>query len=72
MFGWTELLIIFGVLVLIFGASRIPEVARSLGESIEAFKSGMDDTPESLPEDEKEVSSDASDNASESNTKEES
>jgi sec-independent protein translocase protein TatA len=70
MFGWTELLIIFGVLVVIFGSSRIPKVARSLGESIGAFKSGMDDTPESLPEEEPEKTPDASEEPSESNTQE--
>jgi sec-independent protein translocase protein TatA len=72
MFGWTELLIIFGVLVIIFGASRIPEVARSLGESVDEFKSGMDDNPESLPEDEPEQAQDVSNESSESESKEES
>lgn len=59
MFGWTELLIVFGIIILLFGASKLPEVARSLGESVNEFKDGLDentseDEPESLdaPEEE--------------------
>ncbi len=53
MFGWTELLIVFGILVLLFGASRIPGVARSLGKSVGAFQEGLEeseDTPEDSPD----------------------
>jgi sec-independent protein translocase protein TatA len=55
MFGWTELLIVFGIVVLLFGASKLPKVARSLGESINEFKDGLnedtlEDSPESLDE----------------------
>ncbi|TBR23999.1 twin-arginine translocase TatA/TatE family subunit [bacterium] len=39
--GYGELLIILVVALLLFGANRIPEVARSLGRSINAFKSGL-------------------------------
>lgn len=37
--GTTELLIIAGVLVLLFGAAKLPKLARSLGESARIFKS---------------------------------
>lgn len=37
--GATELLIIAGVLVLLFGATKLPKLARSLGESARIFKS---------------------------------
>ena len=37
-FGMYELAIIAGVAVIIFGASRIPDVARSIGEGIKEFK----------------------------------
>ncbi len=30
--GMTELIVIFGIALLVFGASRIPEIARSLGQ----------------------------------------
>lgn len=36
--GPTELLIIAGVLVLLFGATKLPKLARSLGESARIFK----------------------------------
>jgi len=36
--GVPELLIIAGVIVLLFGARKLPEMARSLGKSAKAFK----------------------------------
>lgn len=39
--GLTEGLLIVLVLVLLFGARRIPELAKGLGEGIRNFKSGM-------------------------------
>lgn len=36
--GPTELLIIAGVIILLFGARKLPEMARSLGKSAKAFK----------------------------------
>jgi sec-independent protein translocase protein TatA len=35
--GITEILIVVGVVVLLFGARRIPEVGRSLGQGINNF-----------------------------------
>ncbi|MFT5143238.1 MAG: sec-independent protein translocase protein TatA [Rhodothermales bacterium] len=37
--GPFELLIIFLVILLVFGAKRIPEIARGLGKGIQEFKS---------------------------------
>ncbi len=51
-FGTTELLILLGIVVLIFGARRLPEIGSGLGKAIKNFKrgiSGMDEidvTPE--------------------------
>lgn len=39
--GWPELLIILAVLLLLFGAKRLPEMARSIGKSSREFKKGM-------------------------------
>jgi sec-independent protein translocase protein TatA len=36
--GMPELLVILGIVVLIFGARRIPEIARSMGRGIKEFK----------------------------------
>jgi len=43
MFGlsFSELLIILAIVVLLFGARRIPEVARGLGEGIRGFRSAL-------------------------------
>lgn len=38
--GLTEILVIVLVIVLLFGAKRIPDLARSLGRSISEFKKG--------------------------------
>ena len=40
-FGGTELLIIGGIIFLLFGATKLPKLARSLGESIVEFKRGV-------------------------------
>lgn len=39
--GVPELLIIFVILVLLFGASKIPQLGRGLGEGIKNFKKGI-------------------------------
>ncbi len=39
--GAQELLIIFGILVLLFGATKLPALARGLGKSVKEFKKGM-------------------------------
>ncbi|HWC76465.1 MAG TPA: twin-arginine translocase TatA/TatE family subunit [Blastocatellia bacterium] len=39
--GTTELIIIALIVVILFGARRIPELAKGLGEGIRNFKSGM-------------------------------
>ncbi|MDT5090863.1 MAG: sec-independent protein translocase protein TatA [Mycobacterium sp.] len=38
-FGWPHLLILVAVLVLLFGAKKLPDAARSLGKSMRIFKS---------------------------------
>jgi TatA/E family protein of Tat protein translocase len=48
--GVWELLIIFAVLLLLFGARRLPEMGKSLGHGMREFKdavtgAGIDDTP---------------------------
>lgn len=37
-FGTTELLLIFAVVILLFGAKKLPELAKGLGKSIKEFK----------------------------------
>jgi sec-independent protein translocase protein TatA len=57
-FGMQELLIILLIVVLLFGAKRIPEIMRGMGRGVKEFKDGMrteDDKPrqdEKKPDDE--------------------
>jgi sec-independent protein translocase protein TatA len=45
-FGVTELLIVLVIVVVLFGASRLPQIGRGLGEGIKNFKLGLRDRPE--------------------------
>jgi sec-independent protein translocase protein TatA len=36
--GPTELLVVLAIFMLLFGAARLPKLARSLGESAKEFK----------------------------------
>ncbi len=56
--GYQELLIILLIVLILFGANRLPELARSLGSSFKEFKKGVneakvDDTPAAKKEEEK-------------------
>lgn len=41
--GMPELIIILVVILLLFGARKLPDLARSLGRSINEFKKGRDE-----------------------------
>ncbi|CAN5197840.1 hypothetical protein BH20ACI2_BH20ACI2_21020 [soil metagenome] len=45
-FGTTEIILIVAVLFLLFGATRLPQLAKSLGQSRKAFKDGMREAEE--------------------------
>lgn len=47
--GGTELLIILAIILLLFGATRLPKLGRSLGQSIRGFKQGLnEDAPDEV------------------------
>jgi sec-independent protein translocase protein TatA len=46
--GVPELLIIFLVILLVFGAKRIPEIARGMGKGIREFKDATSDIKREL------------------------
>lgn len=49
--GVTELLVILLIVVIIFGASKLPQLGRGLGEGIRNFKKGVrDDDAERIEE----------------------
>ncbi len=55
--GMGELVVILLIVLLIFGASRLPQIARSLGQSVKEFKKAgkaiKDDINEVTKEEEK-------------------
>jgi sec-independent protein translocase protein TatA len=42
MIGWPHILLLLAVLLLLFGAARLPILARSLGQSARLFKGEVD------------------------------
>ncbi|HEX7463308.1 MAG TPA: twin-arginine translocase TatA/TatE family subunit [Actinomycetota bacterium] len=48
-FGPWEWLIVLGVIVLLFGAKKLPELARSLGKSTSEFKKGLKEGSDDEP-----------------------
>jgi len=52
--GTPELLVIFGIAVLIFGGKKLPELGTGLGRGITSFKKGLrevEDTGKSITSD---------------------
>lgn len=52
--GMPELILIFFIILLIFGAKRLPEIGRSLGKALGEFKKGMKEGTEEKEEEKKE------------------
>lgn len=53
--GPTEVIIVLGVLFLLFGAKKVPQMANSFGRSLSEFKRGKKEGEKLLKEVEKEV-----------------
>jgi sec-independent protein translocase protein TatA len=56
--GYQELLLILVIVLILFGAQRLPDLARSLGSSVKEFKKGVtelqkDDAPVKKDEEKK-------------------
>ncbi|HME96393.1 MAG TPA: twin-arginine translocase TatA/TatE family subunit [Methylomirabilota bacterium] len=53
--GYQELLLILVIVLILFGAQRLPDLARSLGSSVKEFKKGVnelkDDTAAAVKKD---------------------
>ena len=52
-FGIWEALLLFGVLMLLFGAKKIPELARGIGAGVRNFKGELNAPRETSETDEK-------------------
>ena len=48
--GGPELLLIVGIVILLFGASKLPKLARSMGSATGEFKKGRQEVEEELDE----------------------
>jgi sec-independent protein translocase protein TatA len=46
--GFTEIMVILLVVLLLFGAKRLPEVGSSIGKGIREFKRSITDTQDAL------------------------
>ena len=44
--GFGELLVVLVIVLVVFGAGRLPEVMGSLGKGVQAFKKGLHEPPE--------------------------
>jgi sec-independent protein translocase protein TatA len=47
--GTPELIIIVLVIVLLFGATRLPQLAKALGQSKKAFREGIEEGDKEAP-----------------------
>jgi sec-independent protein translocase protein TatA len=52
--GWQEILLIFLVVLLLFGARRLPEVGKAFGRGIREFRKAVKDVGRELERDEPE------------------
>jgi sec-independent protein translocase protein TatA len=53
MIGWSEYLVIFLVVLLLFGAKRIPEIARSLGKAGGEYQKAKKEVAEEIENEKK-------------------
>lgn len=49
--GGPELLVIFLVILLLFGGKKVPELMKGLGKGVKSFKDGMNEVEKDIRED---------------------
>lgn len=53
-FGWQEILLILLIIIILFGASRIPNIMKAMGKGVKEFKKGINSEDEKEIEDKEE------------------
>ncbi|HTP64982.1 MAG TPA: TatA/E family twin arginine-targeting protein translocase, partial [Geobacteraceae bacterium] len=53
--GFSEILLIFGIALLVFGPKKLPELGKSIGRAMAEFKKASEDFQESVRAEMKEV-----------------
>ncbi|MBA7646551.1 MAG: twin-arginine translocase TatA/TatE family subunit [Candidatus Cloacimonadota bacterium] len=53
-FGWQEILLILLIIIILFGASRIPNIMKAMGKGVKEFKKGINSEDEKELEDKEE------------------
>lgn len=51
MIGWSEIVIIAFVVLLLFGGKKIPELMKGLGKGVKSFKDGLKEVDEEIKKD---------------------
>lgn len=46
--GWPEIILIVVVILIFFGAKRIPELMKSVGKGVKSFKQGLNEIDEQI------------------------
>ena len=49
--GWTEILLVLGLVLILFGPKRLPDLARSIGRSVSEFKKGIKNVSDEIKSD---------------------
>ncbi len=47
MIGWREIVLIIAAIILVFGATQIPKIARALGQGLKEFKKAAKEAKDS-------------------------
>jgi len=53
-FGWQELLLILAIVLVVFGAKKLPEIGRAIGKTLTEFKKGIKEAKRELEKEETE------------------
>ncbi len=56
--GFTEILLILLIIIILFGPKKIPELAQSLGKGIREFKKAIEDAKDNVIEEKKDTPKD--------------